>query len=157
SSRPPVIQRTTNSTTPGLLRLLPAWLASVGVHTVVMSLFLLVTFSATASVETPMDEVIGIGSDVEPLTPPPNLTALNEGLDPQVEAGIPDLDRIGDQNMPGIDNPDLLVGPVGNPELPFVMKPPPGLGNSTIPPSGLKSLTGPVDPFRDMAPPGLPD
>src|SRR5262245_10134996 len=114
SSRPLVIQPITTTVSLGWLRLLPAWLVSAGVHAVVVALFLLVTISASAGVETPFDEPI-VG-DIELPAPPPDLTNPFEGLDADVPPGIPDLDRLGDRNLPGLNMPDQPVGPAANPD-----------------------------------------
>jgi hypothetical protein len=104
-----------------------------------------------------MDEVIEFSPVEDP--PPPDLSRVNQGLDPEVDAGIPGLDRIGDKNMPGVNIPDQPVGPAGDPELPFVMQPPPGFSNDKGGPAanGVASINAPIDLLRRGAPPGLPD
>src|SRR5215471_18471242 len=150
----PVIRRRSTASSSSVLRLLPAWLVSGAVHGVVFLLFFLATFSASAGVETPVDEPIS--GDVEPQAAPADLTAKEEGLFPEIDAGIPGLDQIGDRNMPGLNVPDHATGPVGNSELPFVMAPPPGLGNDWGAAVGIRALGGPVDPFKGIVPPGVP-
>ena len=125
TTRPPVIHRARLDSSPGLLRLLPAWLVSLGVHAVVLSLFLLVTYSAAARDNAPPDEVKVF--DVEEPNQTPDLTPTFQGIDSEVPPGLPDLDRLGEQNMPGLNVPDQRVGPTGNPDTPFIMEPPPGL------------------------------
>jgi hypothetical protein len=129
---------------------------SAGVHACILALFLVVTYSATANVESPDDE-IGVVSPLD--EPSHDLTATIEGLEPNVDAGLPDLDRVGDRNMPGLNLPNEPVGPAGDPAIPFVMEPPPGIGNGAAVASltGPKSLTGPIDEFRAGAPPGVPN
>src|SRR5262245_48256525 len=151
--RPALIRPGASHTSAGLLRVLPAWFLSAAAHGLVCLLFLLVTFSASAGVEAPIDEPLCI--DVE-TPPPPDLSTTREGLDPEVDSGIHELDRIGDKNMPGVNLPGQPVGLAGNPDLPFVMEPPPGLGNGSGSASGIGTLAGNLDPFRGVVPPGLP-
>jgi len=151
---PLVIHCTTTSSSASLLDLLPAWLVSTGAHGVVLLLFFLVTFSASAGVDTPVDEPI-YGDVVSP-SQDPDLTNVAEGLDPDVDSGIPDLHRLGDKNLAGINVPNEPVGPAGNAELPFVMEPPPGLGNGMGAAAGVAALGAPIDPFAGAVPPGLP-
>jgi hypothetical protein len=134
--------------------LLPAWLVSIGVHSAFLTLFLLVTFSATAREEAQIEEWIQ-----SPIDDPqePDLSKITEGLDLNEDAGIPDVERIGGTNMPGINIPDHPVGPAGDPNSPFVMQPPSGFSNDTgaASPTGVPSISAPVDPIRIGAPSGL--
>src|SRR5262249_16796970 len=72
---------------------------------------------------------------------------------------VPDLDRIRERNMPGINVPDQPVGPSGNPEVPFVVQPPLGFSTDAGAPlvTGIGSLTSPVNPYKAGAPPGFPE
>jgi hypothetical protein len=130
----------------------PAWLVSLGVHAVVVGLFLLVTFSASAGIGTPLDEPIR--TPIDDPDQPLDLTQPIEGHDPQQTPGIPDLPKAAN-DMPGLDLPNLPLGPMGNPELPFVLEALPGSETSVEASSKATGLMPNASPFEGIVPPGL--
>jgi hypothetical protein len=150
TARAPVIRSISNNHPPGLLPLLPAWIISGGVHAVVLSLFLLITLSASAGDDSPIDDVLPVST----IEDAPTQFTPELGDFPELPPGIPDQERIG-ENMPGLPAPDQESGPIGNPEIPFVLQPPVGYGSG---PGVIGTSVGPgaVGPFVGMVPNGLP-
>src|SRR5262245_20895255 len=106
---------------------MPAWIISVVVHTVMLTLFLLIGFN-TSRAEAPKEAAV-IQTQVEDEREP-NLQNEDEGLDPSKMLAY-NLDRIENVSVPG---PEDLTQPIGikngDPEAaPTNIPPPPGFGS----------------------------
>src|SRR5262245_25253067 len=136
SSRPAVIRVSPLEGRSGasweLLRTLPAWIISAGIHGLLFFLFYLVLGDKVALARTNPDrQVETFNTKVEESNPAEvSLTNVEEGLNPSVETNF-DVNRISelDVSLPGPVNPSEAEGIPGEKEGPPVTVPaPPGSG-----------------------------
>ncbi len=114
-----------------LLRAMPAWIISAGIHAVLLLLFWLVVGDprSFASDEPARATVVEtINTKVEEAAREVILTNVDVGLDPTVPTNY-DVTRIEDVSVPGPVDPNAAVGIQGAAEGPPVtLPPPPGSG-----------------------------
>jgi hypothetical protein len=126
--------------------LLMAWIGSLVIHGILLTLFLLVTINvgnATVATETEIIQTL-VDDDKKEA----NLTNDDEGLNPDQLLNY-DLARIEDHSVPGPVNPTEAVGIKDAPEGAMVNVPPPaGLGGNDGQSGGLDALKpGLASPF----------
>src|SRR5690349_13532307 len=129
----PVIRATASPGNPArrpeVSLLLVAWIGSLVIHGLLLSLFLLVTINlGNANVPTETEVIQTLVDDDKKDA---NLTNDEEGLNPDQLLNY-DIPRIEDHSVPGPVNPAEAVGIKDAPEGPIVNVPPPaGLGGNT--------------------------
>ena len=126
--------------------LLVAWIGSLVIHGVLLSLFLLVTINiGNANIPTETEVIQTLVDDDKKDA---NLTNDEEGLNPDQLLNY-DISRIEDHSVPGPVNAAEAVGIKDAPEGPIVNVPPPaGLGGNTGQSGGLDALQpGLANPF----------
>src|SRR2546421_364425 len=89
-------------------RLLPAWLTSGGVHLILVTLFLLITLVTPGPSPAPERPEINTAVDTDE---PPRANLENDeiGLNPSALLNY-NLERIESASVPGVVNPNELVG-----------------------------------------------
>jgi hypothetical protein len=114
-----------------VVRVIPAWIISAGLHGILFLLGWLVFSDSRVKADekqfvAPKDT---IQTRIEaPEEKQPELTNEDEGIDPEVPAGF-DVNRIAEVNVPGPVDPMAAIGVAGMPEGPPVnIPPPPGQG-----------------------------
>ena len=113
-----------------MMRVIPAWIISAGIHGVLIAIFILVVGDPRAQGKEDSDSgKEEINTKVEaPEEKPPILTNVDEGLDPEVPLNY-DVNRIEEVSVPGPVDPNAAVGIQGLSEGPPVnIPPPPGSG-----------------------------
>jgi hypothetical protein len=141
-TRPPVIR-----VAPGQanfagswMRLIPAWIISVVLNSLIFGLFLLTIFLGSSRANAPdMDATQSVETTVEDPADKADLTNPDIGIDPTVPLNY-NVDRIEDVSVPGPVNPDQAVGiPGAPPDAPMANIPaPPGFGEHGLG-AGVKS------------------
>jgi hypothetical protein len=126
--------------------LMMAWVGSLVIHGILLTLFLFVTINAGSAKVSTESEVIQTLVDDEKKDA--NLTNDEEGLDPSQLLNY-DISRIEDHSVPGPVNAAEAVGIKDAPEGPIVnVPPPPGLGGNAGQSGGLDGpQPGLANPF----------
>jgi len=127
-----------------VLRIVPAWVASAGLHALLFLLFWLVIGPPTIQARDPGGTAAEtVNTTVEPTEKPELLlTNLNEGIDATVPAGF-DNNRIAEVDAPGPPNPSEAVGVLGTSEIPTAsILAPPGSGGGVGGAPALADLSG---------------
>jgi hypothetical protein len=110
-------------------RLIPAWIISGVIHTVLLSLFLVITTTTAVAVDKvdtiPAENRI----DEDEAWQDKNLTNDEIGNDPELPTNY-NVDRVADISVPGPVNPNENVGILNAPQdaPPTTVPPPPGFG-----------------------------
>ena len=119
-----------------LLRVLPAWVISSGMHAIFLSLFLFVSLNPGTAHD---DRELAMDSNLDEVTKVVNLTEDQPGLDPTKVAGL-DSDRTGRDNIPELPDP-FEQGGFRNPSFPMeVTLFPPPIGGSNRLAEGSNAL-----------------
>ena len=113
-----------------LVRAMPAWIISAGIHGVLLVLFFLVLKPSDLNADDKKNDQQAetFNSKVEAPQKETILTNVEEGLDAEVPTNY-NVERIEDVSVPGPVDPNAAVGVSGAPEGPPVtLPPPPGSG-----------------------------
>jgi hypothetical protein len=124
------------------LRVIPAWIISVVINSMIIGLFLLTMFLGSSRAGGPgMDVSANVETTVEDPAEKADLTNPDIGIDPTVPLNY-DVDRIEEVSVPGPVNPDQAVGiPGAPPDAPMTNIPaPPGFGTQGLG-AGIDSKT----------------
>src|SRR5262249_15422071 len=115
-----------------LRRILPAWIISGVIHVVLLSAFLLVTYSVAAAPSDKIEHVEAIGLADDDAWKNKILTNEEVGNDPELPTNY-DLNRIADVSVPGLVDPNAGVGLLNlPPDAPAsTVPPPPGFNNGS--------------------------
>jgi hypothetical protein len=133
SAPPAVIRHTPFTDDDGfdLRRIIPAWIISGVIHVVLLSFFLLITYSATAALPDMVENVGESHIEGDEAFRDKNLTNENIGNDPDLPTGY-NVERLADVNVPGLSAMNDNIGVLGEPPEapPMNVAPPPGFGGA---------------------------
>jgi hypothetical protein len=112
-----------------LRRIIPAWIISGVIHVVLLSAFLLITYTVSAAAPDKVETIVENKIDDDESYRDKNLTNDEIGNDPDLPTNY-NLDRIADVSVPGPVNPNENIGILNAPTdaPPQTVPPPPGFG-----------------------------
>ncbi len=133
-----------------LLRIVPAWLISAGLHAVLFLLFFLVLGDPRARANQDAEDSETVSTQVDAgEQSDPVLTVHDEGIDPLRQAGF-DINRIDADNIPGPVDPSAAAGLTGFEGPPVAYPLPPGSGDGAGGGAEAGEMSGSAMPGRDV-------
>src|SRR6266849_6555778 len=116
----------------GILRILPAWILSIGVHLILVIIFLFVVLTSGGSASGDMQQVSNDGQIDDTTTVQADLTETEVGIDKTAGKTNYDVPLIADVSVPGKVDPGGSIGIPGAPDGPaMTIAPPPGIGRGS--------------------------
>ena len=113
-----------------LKRQVPAWVISVGVHVVLLGLFVMVNLLFGSRAKQAAAQDTTIETKVEDEEKDKNFENPDIGVDANLPTNY-NIERIEDVSVAGPLKPDEAVGNNGPNETPMTVPPPPGIGDNT--------------------------